>query len=184
MKQERYICPGCRARAGVIIEGGPPDGPEGVCTACGHRWRIRRKQPGERERKQPVPDYFLLRLYLEAGIEAPYVEWRDGQLSKGRELYERVACPDPDEAAWRALWQRLGDPSVDVWGWQSHYDNRYVLDGLSWELEIRLGDVVKCCSGSNAYPDWAEPVWAWSARLVARLEAASHLARDRLRGAA
>lgn len=202
MKRKRYICPHCGASAGATIFYGMPiweqveadveqgylilggcdqslGAPERACTACGHQWRIRRKRPGDREWSQPVPDYFLLRLYLEASIEAPYVEWRDGRLSKGRELYDRVVCPDPGEAAWRSLWERLSDASVDVWGWKSRYDNRYVLDGLSWELEIRLGDVVKRCSGSNAYPNRAGPEWERSARFVALLEAVSKFARDR-----
>ena len=66
MSSRKYICPSCRKKTGVEILYGMPsrkafemaerdeialggccieiEGPERKCTACGHEWRIQRKE--------------------------------------------------------------------------------------------------------------------------------------------
>lgn len=66
MSPRKYICSSCRQKAGVdilygdptelafemagrdeVVLGGcccPVDGPERECTACGHQWRIKRRE--------------------------------------------------------------------------------------------------------------------------------------------
>ena len=66
MSTRKYVCPNCREKAGVDILYGMPtelafemagrgevvlggccidlDGPERECTACGHQWRIKRRE--------------------------------------------------------------------------------------------------------------------------------------------
>jgi hypothetical protein len=66
MNPRKYICPSCRQKTGVDILYGMPtelafdmadrgevvlggccidlDGPERECTACGHQWRIKRRE--------------------------------------------------------------------------------------------------------------------------------------------
>ncbi len=42
---------------------------------------------------------------------------------------------------------------LKVWDWEKRYDNRNVMDGLVWSLEIKHGDRSASSGGQNGYPD-------------------------------
>ena len=41
---------------------------------------------------------------------------------------------------------------INVWGWDSRYEDQRILDGTQWELEIDYGIKKISTSGSNSYP--------------------------------
>jgi len=100
-----------------------------------------------------APDAFSARI---GGFTGPNWEvvWRGGVLRYRRhwgnlddgEVHE--VCPTPE--AWRRFWQ--GCDEIGVWRWDARYDNLLVLDGIQWELEMRVGARAVRSSGSNAYP--------------------------------
>jgi hypothetical protein len=79
----------------------------------------------------------------------------DLRLVNGRLEYrandsERPEILLPTSQAWERFW-RAAD-GCDLWNWTKSYDNRDMLDGTQWKVEITLGSRRIKSGGSNAYP--------------------------------
>ena len=56
-------------------------------------------------------------------------------LASGDAMMELKAEAVPSDRKWSNFRKRLD--AIDIWQWQSNYDNPYVLDGVQWNLEIQ-----------------------------------------------
>ena len=61
-------------------------------------------------------------------------------------------CIIPSEEEWKKFWDKMD--KIGIWNWIESYSPQdvEVLDGLSWNLKIELGNRKFESSGSNAYP--------------------------------
>ncbi len=57
----------------------------------------------------------------------------------------------PTALQWKEFREALD--RLQVWKWQSHYLNPYVMDGTQWALDIAYADHALKSEGSNNYPD-------------------------------
>jgi hypothetical protein len=63
---------------------------------------------------------------------------------------------EPPPAAWGRFWAVVD--RLDVWTWAESYEwPGEVMDGTYWSVALERGDRRVRSSGSNAYPDGAEP---------------------------
>lgn len=81
------------------------------------------------------------------------IELRPGGLWTKGSPTGLVIMPSPPR--WRRFRAELD--SIGVWAWRPTYENRYMIDGGGWALEIRYADRGIKSEGCNAWPEGDEP---------------------------
>jgi hypothetical protein len=90
------------------------------------------------------------------GYPGPYfdVSFRNGQLLYGKSIAPGdniELIEQPDDKAWQDFLATI--QKIDIWDWESSYDNLDILDGTQWSIWITWGRYSVKSVGSNAYPD-------------------------------
>ena len=57
---------------------------------------------------------------------------------------------NPTEKQWLAFWTALN--KINIWKWETRYENPGVMDGTSWRVCLQYGGKSIESSGSNSYP--------------------------------
>lgn len=57
-------------------------------------------------------------------------------------------APSPEQ--WEKFWNECG--KAKIWHWKKRYQNKNIIDGYGWMVDIKFGDKIIQSSGSNESP--------------------------------
>ena len=123
-----------------------------------------------------IPDVLKLSIFTNYIGSRHEFEWCGGFLIRRRAASPgespEVKRTTPSPHAWSRFWKRIGD--LGVWAWSARYLNAEVMDGVSWELEIKRHERALKCFGYSAFPPSGE--FRTSAKFQGLIDALEELA--------